>query len=243
MNLKPLRLLTLCLLLLSPPLLAQRAQEASDAVLDRLERKLIEQEASTLKIEAPPVKRQGRGETAITLPATPSSVIMGKLPEQKDFAALDQQLRGIEQDIDELSGQVEKLKSDFQTKAGKGSLVEIVLQLEAPEDTSLRDLSFGINEHTIFNKAGSGSWNPGAQVLLYSGPLEPGEHKIKLQARTVRRYGEGLPLDQNLYHLYEQSFPIVLPQGSFRKGFRLKLARPEQQNIHAKAVLENYDIP
>lgn len=233
-----------CLGILTTPAPAQKAQEASDAILDRLERKLIEQEASTLRIEAPPVRRETKpGQAPIVMPNSQASVITGSLPEQKDFAALDQQLRSLEQDIDELSGQVEKLKSDFQNKAAKGSLVEIVLQLDAPQETSLRDLTFAINDHTIFNKAGSGSWNPGAQILLYSGPLEAGEHKIKLQARTVRRYGEGLPLDQNLYHLYEQNFPIALPQGSFRKGFRLKLAKPEQQNIHAKAVLENYDIP
>ncbi len=216
--------------------------DPADAVLDRLERKLIEQEAKTLRLQPPPVREGTLGGMRLDLPASPASTILAPLPQQQDFAAIDQDLLSLEQEVDDLAGQVEKLKADFQSHAGKGSFVEIIAELEAPQETSLRDLTFSINGHKIYSRNSQGPWIPGAQILLYSGPLEAGEHTLILEARTVRRYGEGLPLDQNLYHQYQQTFPITIPSGMVRKGYRLKLAKPEQQNIHAKAVFENYDL-
>jgi len=236
--------LSMLLLLMTAPLAAQntRPDASMDGVLDRLERKLMEQEASTLRLTPlPRIKPERPAQRNIDLP---TQAISAPLPEQRDFQAIDQQIKDLEQETDELSGQVEKLKTDLQVQASKASLVEIVAELSAPEETSLRDFAFSINKHTIYQiQSGEGPWMPGSQILLYTGPLEPGEHIVQLKGRTVRRYGEGLPLDQNLYHRYDQSFRISIPQGSFRKGYRFKLAKPEEQNIHAQAILETYEIP
>lgn len=213
----------------------------SDAILDRLERKLIEQEAKTLRLQTPPV-RTDQASQRIEMPESPSSSIVAPLPEQRNFSAIDRDLLALEQDADDLSGQIEKLKADFQTQASKASFVEIIVELAAPQETSIRDLIFSINGQRIYSRTEQGAWVPGAQILLYSGPLEAGEHKIALQARTVRHYGEGLPLDQNIYHKYDENLSISLPEGTFRKGYRLKLAKPEQQNIHAKVAFESYEI-
>lgn len=215
--------------------------DSADAVLDRLERKLLEQEAKTLRLQAPPV-RDGNPSLKFDAPASASNTILAPLPEQKNFVVIDRELLELEQDADDLAGQVEKLKGDFQSQASKASFVEIMVELESPQETSIRDLNFSINNHKIFARSTQGPWVPGAQILLYAGPLEAGEHTLRLDARTVRRYGEGLPLDQNIYHQYAESYSINLPQGTFRKGFRLKLAKPEQQNIHAKAGFETYEI-
>jgi hypothetical protein len=172
------------------------------------------------------------------------SVMAAPLPHESGFDGIAKDLRELEQDADELSGQVEKLKADFLAMADKGNFVEIKLVIEDPNAMVVRSMALTIDKHPVYETQDrEGQWLPGPEVLLYAGPMEPGSHELNLKGRIVRRYESNVPLDQNLYHAYDQNIQVVVPTGAFRQGYRLKLAKPEKQNIHAQAVLENYQIP
>lgn len=216
--------------------------EQMDSVLDRLENKLMEEEASTLRISTPSFLPKSR--TAKQRLEIPASILAAPLPQQKSFEALTADIRRIEQDADDLSGHIEKLKAEFQAVAEKGNFIEFMAKFEDPDTSVLRELSLSIDRHEVYQTTDrEGQWLPGPELLLYSGPLEPGAHELQLKARIMRRSPVNLPLDQNLYHLYEQTFTVTIPKGDFHQGYRLKFAQPEKQNIHAQAVLENYQIP
>ncbi|HYX33675.1 MAG TPA: hypothetical protein VE954_11215 [Oligoflexus sp.] len=218
--------------------------DTSENVLDRLERKLMEQEAATLRITAPPVSSSKSRKGPVQRFDMPASVMAAPLPHEAGFDSIAKDLRELEQDADELSGQVEKLKADFLTMADKGNFVEIKLVIEDPNAMVVRSMGLTINKHPVYETQDrEGQWLPAPEVLLYAGPLEPGTHELNLKGRIVRRYENNVPLDQNLYHAYDQNIQVIVPAGAFRQGYRLKLAKPEKQNIHAQAVLENYQIP
>jgi hypothetical protein len=224
--------------------LAASAPKSSESVLDRLERKLMEQEAAALRITAPPAAPHKNGKAPVQRFEMPASVMAAPLPHDSGFDGIAKDLRELEQDTDELSGQVEKLKADFLAVADKGNFVEIKLVIEDPNAMVLRSMALTIDKHPVYETQDrEGQWIPGPEILLYAGPLEPGAHDLNLKGRIVRRYESNVPLDQNLYHAYDQNLQVVVPTGAFRQGYRLKLAKPEKQNIHAQAVLENYQIP
>ena len=139
---------------------------------------------------------------------------------------------------------VEKLRSDIIEKSEKASFIEILVQLDAPEETAIQELNMSVDKHILY-KIGPdmNPWTPTSQIMIYSGPLEPGTHQVSLTARTVRRYGEKLPLDQNLYHAYSQDLKIEIPTGRFRKMYKIRLSKPDKQNTYAQAIMENYEIP
>jgi hypothetical protein len=211
--------------------------QAMDSVLDRLERKLMEQEASSLKIE--PINPSPKASKSVKFP---TSAFEGRLPGAEDFQGLEKQIATLEKEADELSGQIESMKGELLSAASKGSLVEIEALIEDPDLTSVRELSFYLDDTKIYTMEG-GEWTPSSKLPFFLGPLEAGEHTLKLEARTVRRRDKTLPLDQNIFHRYDQSFKIQVQAGVFRKGYRMKLVRPEQQNTRAQASLETYDIP
>lgn len=223
---------------------APKRSESTENILDRLERKLMEQEAATLRITAPPVSANKTGKAPAQRFDMPASVMAAPLPHEAGFDGIAKELRELEQDADELSGQVEKLKADFLAMADKGNFVEIKLVIEDPNAMVLRSMALTVDKHPVYETQDrEGQWIPGPEVLLYAGPMEPGTHELNLKGRIVRRYESNVPLDQNLYHAYDQNLQVVVPTGAFRQGYRLKLAKPEKQNIHAQAVLENYQIP
>ncbi|WP_141731116.1 hypothetical protein [Oligoflexus tunisiensis] len=230
--------------LLSLAASSPKHRESTESVLDRLERKLMEQEAATLRITAPPVSRPKKSKEPVQRIEMPASVMAAPLPLEPGFDAIAKDLRELEQDADELSGQVEKLKSDFLAMADKGNFVEIKLVIEDPNAMVVRSMALTIDTHPVYETQDhEGQWMPGPEILLYAGPMEPGTHELNLKGRIVRRHEGNVPLDQNLYHAYDQNLQVVVPTGAFRQGYRLKLAKPEKQNIHAQAVLENYQIP
>lgn len=223
---------------------APKRSASTENILDRLERKLMEQEAATLRITAPPQSANKNSKAPVQRFDMPASVMSAPLPHESGFDSIAKDLRELEQDADELSGQVEKLKADFLAMADKGNFVEIKLVIEDPNAMVVRSMALTIDKHPVYETQDrEGQWIPGPEVLLYAGPMEPGTHELNLKGRIVRRYESNVPLDQNLYHAYDQNLQVVVPTGAFRQGYRLKLAKPEKQNIHAQAVLENYQIP
>ncbi|MES2745263.1 MAG: hypothetical protein V4655_07540 [Bdellovibrionota bacterium] len=231
---------TLCAILLVTQGFAYGAEsniQAMDSVLDRLERKLMEQEASTLKIE--PIRDTPKAQQNVRLP---KGSIEGRQPGFDDFAALEKQIGSLEKEADELTGQIEASKAELLDKSSKGSLVEINALIEDPDLTSIRELSLSIDGKKIYAMDG-GDWTPSPEIPFFIGPLAAGEHQIELSARTIRRREKSLPLDQNITHRYDQIFKINVASGAFHKGYRLRLVRPEQQNTRAQASMEIYDIP
>ncbi len=223
---------------------AQKRNESGENILDRLERKLMEQEAATLRITSPTARANRDKKTPVQKFDMPASVMAAPLPHAQSFDSIAKDIRELEQDADEMSGQVEKLKADFMAMADKGNFIEIKLMIEEPDAMVVRSMELTIDKHSVYaTQDREGQWLPGPEVLLYSGPMEPGTHELNLKARIVRKFGENLPIDQNLYHTYDQNIQVTVPGGNFRQGYRLKIAKPEKQNTHAEAVLENYQIP
>lgn len=218
---------------------AKKKIEEMDSMLDRLERQLMDQEANTLHVA--PVRESAKAGKNIQMP---TASIRGSLPQDNDFKNLEQQISRLEKEADELSGQIETLKSDFMDKSVQGNLVELAASLQDPDHTAIRELNLTLDNTKVYSvSAGDVPWLPGKQVPLFLGPLEAGDHTIRLQARTVRRIDKGLPLDLNTYHRYDQEFKIQVPAGNMHKGYRLIIQSPEQQNTRAQASLETYDLP
>jgi hypothetical protein len=204
----------------------------------------MEQEAASLRITTPTASQNKNSQGPMQRFDMPASIMAAPLPQQSAFDSIAKDLRDLEQDADELSGQVEKLKADFLAVAEKGNFVEIKLVIEDADAMVLRSMALTIDKHAVYETQDrEGQWLPGPEVLLYAGPLEPGTHELHLKGRVVRRYENNVPLDQNLYHAYDQNIQVVVPTGAFRQGYRLKLPKPEKQSINAQAVLENYQIP
>lgn len=211
--------------------------QAMDSVLDRLEQKLMEQEASTLRIE--PIGDTPKSQQNLKFQ---KGTIEGRPPGSNEFATLEKQISDLEKEADELSGQIEASKADLLDKSSQGSLVEINALIEDPDLTSIRELNLSIDGKKIYAMNG-GDWTPSPEIPFFIGPLAAGEHSIELNARTIRRREKSLPLDQNLTHRYEQTFQINVAPGVFHKGYRIRLVRPEQANTRARASMEIYDIP
>ncbi len=231
------KLIVIALLSSTASFAADANIKSMDSVLDRLERKLMEQEASALQISPPSESKNADQKISL-----PQGSIEGRQPGFDDIAALEKQIAALEKEADELTGQLERVKAELLDKSAKASLVEIQAYIEDPDLTSIRELSLSIDGKKIYAMDG-GDWTPSPEIPFFLGPLSPGEHVLELNAKTVRRREKSLPLDQNISHRYNQTFKINVASGSFHKGYRMRLVRPEQQNTRAQASMEIYDIP
>jgi hypothetical protein len=218
------------------------SNDLTDNMLDRLERKLLEQEAATLRIQPPP-KTMPPQKPDKKLNYQPQTFI-GQMPGSQEFSSVDKKLSEIEVQVEDLSQRVEKLQSEVMEKTEKGSLVEIQVALDEPETTALREMSISLDQYLIYQLGKNlNAWTPSPQIMVYSGPLEPGKHILAFKAQTLRRHSEKVPLDTNLFHTYNQEIKIEIPQGTYRRGYKLRLSKPDKQNTYALAVMETYEIP
>ena len=122
-------------------------------------------------------------------------------------------------------------------------MVEITTSIANTDKATFSSLDVDLDGHNIYSLSqDSGLWMSRPSVPLYSGPLQPGKHTINFQARIVKKTKDNLPLNNDVYHLINQSFEITIPNENFHKAWDIVIDNPKSLNYRAQAKLNMRDI-
>lgn len=232
--------------LLFIPLASQARSDGTmrevESILDRLERQLLDQERRQMLPDLPSSESVERQEPSSSLEYLPTR-IAPKLPDAGRLQEIATTVDQIESELSGLGGELERIKQKIRRGTQTDALIEISARLPSSDQTSLRAFEVKLDGFTIYQmNRSSGFWLPRNEIPIFTGPLSVGQHEVEFTARVVQRESEKLPIDNNVFHLYRQSFLIEVEEGSHKKGYRILLNEVDKQNLKATAKIEPYEI-
>jgi len=236
-------LLVLSALLLSGAALRAYAAPADvskvDQVLDRLEKRLLDQEADGLTFGEklpPPPSQQG---DVRTFNYDKGTRIEARTPTQDTLKGLKQAVTELEGQVDQLASSVQKTKQAIVDDAAIDNYLTLEAQLSDNDAASLKTLNVKLDGYAIYELADTaGLWMPTKSIPLYAGPLQPGKHRIDLEARLVMRAKDRLPLNGDVYRFVNKTFDLTIPGGASVGRYVITITPPAKLSSIPEATLK-----
>lgn len=207
-----------------------------ESILDRLERKLIDNESGGLTFdESRKSKHPGR---KIESPST-FYKYKGDAGHISESDAVDGNIKQISEMIAGLDAQVERLEADIQKarlKVAEDARVDNFIDVEAifdaPENVSLKSLRVEIDGVTVYSaKDAGGLWLKSGKIPLYSGPLPPGSHKLSINAGVGTRETSTVPVSGDSARKLSRDFVIRIPDGKEKRKVALFIHGPKASGV------------
>jgi hypothetical protein len=220
---------------------AQKADVSQvDAILDRLERRLLDQETEGLTFSeknAPPAPLSDK---------TPVSVYKGEKTRIEASSGTDQRLKDVgrlvtelEQQVDQLAGNVQKTKQNILDDAAIDNFVSLDASLPDTDQAAIKSIVVKLDGFKLYQiDDAAGLWLPSKSIPLYAGPLQPGNHRIDLEARISMREARVLPVSGQVYRFINKSFQWSVPGGQTNARYTITIIPPDKLDGVADAKLQ-----
>ena len=214
-----------------------------DSVLDRLEKRLLDQEADGLTFGerqndpaflrtpevAAPKKTYRFGSTKIE--ATPKQA--ERLKEVGKLVA------ELEAQVDQLASSVQKTKQSVVDDAAIDNFVTMAAQLGDTDSATIKNLTVKLDGFDLYALSdSSGLWLPSKNLPIYAGPLQPGNHRVDLEVRLVMRQEQNLPLNGDIYRFINKSFDITVTGARSNARYIIAIKAPDKLGDSADATLK-----
>jgi hypothetical protein len=230
-----------------------RAKEAPQTdsvnnVLDRLEKRLIDQEAEELSYrdrpEVTPNARTTNNKTSTREKSTKSQKfkkenITGGAPEYTGIQGIGQLVTQLEAQVDQFAQSVQKSTQSIVEEARIDNYIDIEARLSDPDRASITTMVVKLDGFNIYqSQDSSGLWLPSAAIPLYSGPFPPGNHRLDVELRLAKKSSGPLPIHEDVYHFVSKAFDIVVPIAKEKKRYIIQIKPMSEEGKGFDASLE-----
>lgn len=219
---------------------AQKDLEKVDSVLDRLEKRILEEEGEGLTFgekslgskddDRPTIKIKMKGEGGKTL---------GELPEAKQMREIASGISELEVQIDQLTADVQRTRQKILEEARVDNIVLIETNIKGADTASLKMLRAKLDGYVVYGVSEEGGlWIPARSAPLFSGPLQPGSHRLDIEARIAIRESANMPLNTDVSRYISQSFELRIPDGKQTTKYTVVIDPSTDGTGRATAKLE-----
>lgn len=213
-----------------------------DSILDRLEKRLLDQEADGLTFgeKMPPPSTGNPADGLITKYKSKNGTRVEAAPVEADqLKAIAKLVTALESDVDQLASGVQRTKQGILDEAAIDAYVSLEANLADTDAAALKTLSVKLDGYPVYELSdASGLWMPSKSVPLYAGPLQPGVHRIDLEARLVMRHKQGLPLNSDVYRFINRTFDLSVRSGVTNNHYVIGITPPEKLDGSVDATLK-----
>jgi hypothetical protein len=230
------------LLIAATPALAQQDDrlKSVDSILDRLESRLLDQESDGLTFgEKLPPPDTGAPATRYKFDGKGRSKVEGKTSEQTELRAIATMIDELESQVDQLASSVQKTKQSILDEAGIDNFIALEARLTEADAAALTALTIRLDGFDVYAvQDASGLWLPAKMIPLYAGPLQPGRHRIDLEARLAMKHDAAMPLNGDVYRFVNKSFDITVPGGTVNTRYVISILPPAKLDGTADATIK-----
>jgi hypothetical protein len=175
-----------------------------ESMLERLEKRLRDREISPLMYES---GTKNTPSQVIEAPAP--ATIKGSTPGAKELQQVDRDLNDLEQKLENVEGDLQKLKQQTVENSTTANRTDIAVNLVNYEKEAIGSLYVKLDGYTVYDqKQSSGLWMPSHKIPLFSGPLEAGIHRLDIEVSTMNK----APHSPDVRSV-RKSFDIKIPAG------------------------------
>jgi hypothetical protein len=214
--------------------------QKADSILDKLERSLLDQSPDSLSF--------GEKVKAKTPPTTKSSVPVYTYESTSpiesdagsiDFKSLTRLISDLENQVDKLASSVQATKQKIVDDASIDNFITLEAGLTNSDHAAIKNISVRLDGYNVYAiDDASGLWMPSKHIPLYAGPLQPGTHRIDVEARVVMKHKKSLPLHNDVYRLVNKTFEVSVPGGSVNRTWRIEFEPPKSVEQGVTATLK-----
>ncbi len=211
--------------------------DTSQAILERLEQKLLRREEGTLSFDKDPVKTSSPSQT--TRLNYEGQEIKAEAPQLRELEELEKAIVSLEKETENLSRDVQTSRQAILQQAAQTGQVFITTRF-SQGSASFRTLRVKLDGFTIYETAGSqGFWQSPSELPLFQGPLQPGKHKLEYEARLVMKQEQAPKTNSDAAWNLDETFDFEVPEGKSQKNWSVTVELPEAGQGKAQAKLEN----
>jgi hypothetical protein len=216
-----------------------------DNILDHLEKKMNDQDA----LELPDTKNLP--EKKLHTGPKKARDLAPQIPSvSQKSSAREKTLKDIQSKISEYDNRIEIIESDLRRLRANvydasvtDNLVAIEIRPAEPAKFLIRDLRANLDGNTLYNRRdSSGLWMPSKSIILFQGPLRPGDHQIDLSTVVVPLSHDGLKLPTSEHRTLDQSFRFQVSEGKQRRQLVLEISNTDDENPKPIARLLESEI-
>lgn len=213
-----------------------------DNLLDRLEKRLLDGESDGLtfgeKLPQPPSAAGNEDATSASYKFEKDQV-QAHTGEQEQLKGLSHLVADLEQQVDQLAANVQKTKQSILDEAAIDNFAAIDAALSDTDAAAIKSLTIKLDGYPIYElQEASSLWLPSKAVPLYAGPLQPGNHRLDLEARIALRQPKTLPLSSDVYRLINQTFDLTMPGGTVNRHWTITITPPETLDGSVQAAIK-----
>jgi hypothetical protein len=204
-----------------------------DTILDHLEKKMDDQDTiepadqkhlSEKKISSGPKK-------ARDLTPQIHNVSQKSASRQKTMKNIQSKISEYDNRIEILESDLRRLRANVYDASVTDNLIGIEIRPAEPAKFLIRDLQASLDGHTLYNRRdASGLWMPSKSIILFHGPLRPGDHQIELSTVIAPLSHDGLKLPTSEHKTLDQSFRFQIPEGKHRRQLVLEISNTADEN-------------
>lgn len=224
--------------------IAQKEIEKVDSVLDRLEKRIMDEESQGLTFG-----ERSLGDTEESNKNSKSVKIKGKkvstegtLPETRSLQEIGKEIDELEQQVDQLVADVQRTRQKALENSRVDNMILVDVVIKDKDSAAFRNLKIKVDGFEVYGvNADNGLWLPTAQVAVFNGPLQPGTHRLDIEARVNLKEKDGLPVNSDVTRYVAQSFDLKIPDGKFTKRFRITIVT--DSNTKDVATIEESTLP
>lgn len=210
-----------------------------ESVLDRLEQQLIESDKEGLTFGG----KQGRGGEQ----KSPSQIFRF---ERKTITATNEEserLKEISVSIAELENQVDMLSQDLQKErtrvldmAKLDTTLDLTVTLEQPDKVVIRQLDVSLDGFRLYSvDEAEGLWIPAREIPIYSGPIDPGQHKLIVESKLIQRSEGKVQLNLEPLASIRAEFPVQLKDVRSKGRYAVVIHPPQKAGTEGSIELRD----
>ena len=220
--------------LLSP---ASSSQTKSlDDMMDKLDRKLREQQDELLSIQENNLKTLNPQQKELIFKEQQIRIKNNNQQNDSELKDVSDNINKLEMEIDSFYSEVQRIKQTILEQTRHDNFIDIYVSFYPKDKILLKTLDFKVDGFRVFKLSDYDNiWEDTEKLLLYSGPMPIGDHSLELLTRiTTKPYKDITALKDDNYKAVEQTFNISIPQDKFRKKYLIKIEFPDTNNIETK---------
>lgn len=218
-------------------LAAEKNNDTSQAILDRLEQKLLRQEENTLTFDKAPAPDAAKSPSRQLNYG--GQEIKAEAPQLREIEELEKAITALEKETENLARDVQTSRQAILQQASQSGQVFITTRFDQGK-ASFRTLRIKLDGFTIYETAGSqGFWQNPGEIPLFQGPLQPGKHKLVYEARIVMKNEQAPSTNNDTAFKVDETFDFEVPDGKTQKNWTVTVALPAAGQGKAEAKLES----
>jgi hypothetical protein len=198
-----------------------------ESVIDKLERKLIEESGERISIYDATRKSNDK----IDLQGT--EIVDSKLNEIKSISALESEIYTLENSLSKVSDEIAKTSQSLLAKANKDTSSVITINLSKLDKFNLKKMEVTLDGFSLFKFDSAYHVTlPMKNIPLYDGPISTGNHNIHIKASFNKKTSDEISIESEVYATTNEILKIKIEPSEKHTNFTATLEASDENKIN-----------